>query len=88
LTALIARPVLGSLAFNVARMIGPARSSLVDQVYAHTMRSAMASVAENVTARVFGLKPYLRVIESGNSRDVTQPLEEASQQDQKNIAGA
>jgi len=47
----------GESAFNVARIMGHARSTLVDQVYAHTMQSGMASVAENVTARALGLKP-------------------------------
>ena len=69
-------------------MMGHARSTLVDQVYAHTMQSGMASVAENVTARALGLKPQLRVIEGGNSRDVRQPLDESPQQDKKNIATA
>jgi len=31
--------------------MGHAKSTLVDQVYAHSMQSGMASVAENVTAR-------------------------------------
>jgi len=78
----------GEAAFNVSRMIGHSRSTLVDQVYAHTMQSGMASVAENVTARALGLKPQLRVIEGGNSRDVRQPLDESPQQDKKNIATA
>ena len=73
----------GASAFNVARMMGHARSSLVDSVYAHTMQSGMASVAESVTARTLGLKPQLRVIEGGNSRDVRQPLDEATPQDAK-----
>lgn len=58
-------------------MMGHARSTLVDSVYAHTMQSGMASVAENVTARALGVKPQLRVIEGGNPRDVRQPLEES-----------
>jgi integrase len=41
----------GESAFNVARMMGHARSTLVDSVYEHTMQSGMASVAESVTAR-------------------------------------
>jgi hypothetical protein len=49
----------GESAFNVARMMGHARSTLVDQVYAHSMQSGMASVAENVTARALGVKPQL-----------------------------
>jgi integrase len=75
----------GESAFNVARMMGHAKSTLVDQVYAHTMQSGMASVAENVTARALGLKPQLRVIEGGQ-RDVRQPLDEATPRDQKNVA--
>ena len=35
----------------MARMMRHAKSTLVDQVHAHTMQSGMASVAENVTAR-------------------------------------
>jgi hypothetical protein len=41
----------GESAFNVTRVMRHAKSTLVDQVYAHTMQSGMASVAENVTAR-------------------------------------
>ena len=32
---------------------------LVDQVYAHSLQSGMASVAERVTARALGLEPKL-----------------------------
>jgi len=67
----------GESAFNVARMMGHSRSVLVDQVYAHSMQSGMASIAENVTARALGVKPQLRVIEGG-ARDVRQPLDNAS----------
>lgn len=77
----------GESAFNVARMMGHSRSTLVDQVYAHTMQSGMASVAENVTARALGLKPQLRVIEGG-ARDVRQPLDEATPESPKNVATA
>lgn len=66
----------GESAFNVARMMGHARSTLVDQVYAHTMQSGMASVAENVTARALGVKPQLRVIER-RARDVRRSLDES-----------
>ncbi len=72
----------GESAFNVARMMGHSRSTLVDQVYAHTMQSGMASVAERVTARVLGEQPKLRVIEGG-ARDVRQPLDEASTEAKK-----
>ena len=73
----------GESAFNVARMMGHARSTLVDTVYAHTMQSGMASVAENVTARALGMRPQLRVIEGGNPRDVRNPLDEAAPQELK-----
>jgi integrase len=67
----------GESSFNVARMMGHSRSTLVDQVYAHSLQSGMASVAENVTARALGIKPQLRVIEGGQ-RDVRQPLDDGS----------
>jgi hypothetical protein len=38
------------------------RSTLVDQVYAHSLQSGMASVAERVTALALGEQPKLRVI--------------------------
>ena len=75
----------GESSFNVARMMGHSRSTLVDQVYAHSMQSGMASVAENVTARALGVKPQLRVIEGG-ARDVREPLDEASQKADKSAA--
>jgi hypothetical protein len=52
---------------------GHSRSTLVDLVYAHSMQSGMASVAENVTARALGVKPNLRVIEGGKAADARQP---------------
>ena len=55
-------------------MIGHAKSTLVDQVYAHTMQSGMASVASAITARALGEQPKLRVIEGGQ-RDVRETLE-------------
>lgn len=75
----------GESAFNVARMPGRSRSALVDVVYAPTMQSGIASVAENVTARAPGLAPQLRVIEGG-ARDVREPLEQATQEPGKNVA--
>lgn len=77
----------GESAFNVARMMGHARSTLVDQKYAHAMQSGMASVAENVTPRALGLKPQLRVIEGGQ-RDVREALDKASECVSKNVATA
>jgi len=66
--------VAGESAFNVSRMVGHPRSMLVDQVYAHSLQSGMASVAERVTARALGEQPKLRVIE-GKARDVRETLE-------------
>ena len=48
--------VAGESAFNVSRMMGHSRSTLVDQVYAHSLQSGMASVAER----------------GGNSRDIRE----------------
>jgi hypothetical protein len=55
-------------------MMGHTKSTLVDQVYAHTMQSGMASVASAITARALGEQPRLRVIEGG-PRDVRETLE-------------
>ena len=74
----------GESAFNVARMMGHSRSALVDQVYAHSMQSGMASIAESVTSRVMGKKPQLRVIEGG-ARDVRQPLENVVAEQAKEV---
>jgi len=41
----------GEAACNVAAAMGHSRSHLVDQVYAPSLQSGMASVAERVTAR-------------------------------------
>jgi hypothetical protein len=68
--------VAGEEAFNVARAMGHSRSLLVDQVYAHSLQSGMASVAERVTARALGLRPKLRPIEGGKARDVREPLDD------------
>jgi integrase len=66
----------GEAAFNVARAMGHSRSTLVDAVYAHSLASGMAGVAERVAGRVFDLKPQLRVLDGGASPDVRQPLDE------------
>lgn len=66
----------GEAACNVARAMGHSRSTLVDAVYAHSLASGMAGVAERDAGRVFDAKPQLRVLESGASPDVRQPLEE------------
>jgi hypothetical protein len=63
--------VAGESAFNVARAMGHSRSTLVDAVYAHSLHSGMASLAERVTARALGEQPKLRVIE-GRQRDIRQ----------------
>ena len=66
----------GEAACNVARAMGHSRSTLVDAVYAHSLASGMAGVAERDAGRVFDVKPQLRVLESAASPDVRQPLEE------------
>jgi len=68
--------VAGESAFNVAHAMGHSRSSLVDAVYAHSLQSGMASVAERVTSRALGEQPKLRVIE-GSAPDVRSPLDES-----------
>ena len=55
-------------------MMGHATSTLVDQVYAHTMQSGMASAASAITARALGEEPKPRVIDGGQ-RDVRETLE-------------
>jgi hypothetical protein len=42
----------GEAAFNVSRVIGHARSTIVDTIYAHTVDSALAGVSERVAERV------------------------------------
>lgn len=79
--------VAGESAFNVARAMGHSRSMLVDQVYAHSLQSGMASVAERVTARALGEQPKLRVIEGGQ-RDVREPLEKSPAEGSKDRATA
>ena len=64
----------GEAAFNVSRAMGHSKSTLVDQVYAHTLQSGMAGVAASVTGRVLGEQPRLRLIEGGQ-RDVRESLE-------------
>jgi hypothetical protein len=65
----------GEAAFNVAAVMGHSRSYLVDQVYAHSLQSGMASVAERVTARAPGGKPVLRVLENPKTPDIRRPLD-------------
>jgi integrase len=75
----------GEAAFNVSRMIGQARSVIVDTIYAHTVDSGLAGISESVSDRV-GLNrtpqpeppnptprtgpPRLRVIHGG--RDIRE----------------
>jgi len=80
--------VAGESAFNVARAMGHSRSMLIDQVYAHSLQSGMASVAERVTARALGEQPKLRVIEGGSLRDIRQPLDKnLPEQENKQATG-
>ena len=69
--------VAGESAFDVAHAMGHSRSTLVDAVYAHSLQSGMASVAERVTTRALGEQPKLRVID-GKQRDVRRSLDESS----------
>jgi hypothetical protein len=46
----------GEAAFNVSRVIGHARSTIVDSIYAHTVDSALAGVSKSVAERL-GLMP-------------------------------
>jgi Phage integrase family len=64
----------GEAAFNVAAVMGHSRSHLVDQVYAHSLQSGMASVAERVTARALGEQPKLRVVDNNNPRAVRRSV--------------
>jgi hypothetical protein len=65
----------GEAAFNVAAVMGHSRSHLVDQVYAHSLQSGMASVAARVTARALGEEPKVRVVPRENPPAVRQPLD-------------
>ena len=64
----------GESAFNVARMMGHSRSSLVDDSYAQALPSGMASVAARVTARVLG-EPVKLKITNGGRRTVRRSLD-------------
>ncbi len=67
----------GETSFTTARAMGHSRSALVDTVYAHSLPSGMAGLAERVTARALGLEPKLRVIEGGKPAAVRQTLDES-----------
>jgi len=71
----------GEVPFNVSRVIGHARSTIVDTIYAHTVESGVAGVSDSVAERA-GLavtptveppkpptapsgRPKLRVIDGG-----------------------
>ena len=73
-------------AFNVSRMLGDTRTQLVDDIYAETMESGLASVSESVTSRALGIaKPKLRIIEGG-VRDVREPLDNVVSVEEKKSA--
>jgi hypothetical protein len=78
---------LGESAFNISRAMGHSHSTLVDAVYAHSLQSGMASVAERVTALALGEQPKLRVID-GKQRDVTRSLDESPAEGSENRASA
>lgn len=65
--------VAGEEAFDMARVMGHSRA-LVDQVYAHSLQSCMASVAERVSVRALGEQPKFRVIDGG-PRELRETLE-------------
>ena len=75
-----------SLYSLAAGQLPPGRT-LVDAVYAHSMASGLSGVVEPVSARALGVKPQLRVIEGG-AREIRRPLDEATDQDKKNVASA
>jgi hypothetical protein len=68
----------GEAALNVSRLIGHARSTIVETIYAHTVGSGLAGVSQSVEQRV-GLKPAeppaprqppkLRVVDGGRRAD-------------------
>jgi len=66
--------VAGESAHNMSRLLGHSRSTLIDQVYARSLPSGMASAVERVTSRVLGEQPKLRVIEGGSRRDIATSL--------------
>jgi hypothetical protein len=68
-------------------MMGHSRSTLVDQIYAHSLQSGMSSVAERVTARALGEQPKLRLI-NGVARDVRKPLEKTAGETEKRSTSA
>jgi len=41
----------GEVPFNVSRVIGHARSTIVDTIYAHTVESGVAGVSDSVAER-------------------------------------
>jgi integrase len=47
----------GEAPFNVGRIIGHARSTIVDTIYAHTVDSGLAGVSESVAGRVGLVQP-------------------------------
>jgi len=99
----------GEVPFNVSRVIGHARSTIVDTIYAHTVESGVAGVSDSVAERA-GLRvtplpeppkpiapsgrPKLRVIEGGrsareeNQRDVRKPIENAPDEQSKDVTSA
>jgi integrase len=78
----------GETSFTTARAMGHSRSGLVDQVYAHSLPSGMAGLAERVTARALGLEPKLRVIDGGKGQDVRRPLDESTAEQTNAVATA
>jgi hypothetical protein len=62
----------GEAAFNVSRLIGHARSMIVDTIYAHTVDSGLAGVTQSVEQRM-GLKQAEQPAPTDSPRGPRQP---------------
>jgi len=80
--------VSGEEAFNVARAMGHSRSQIVDEVYAHSLPSGMASVAERVTARALGQPTKLGLVNrtERNERDIRRSLDVSPDEPAEEVA--
>jgi integrase len=57
----------GEAAFNVSRAMGHSRSTLVDEVYAHSLTTGLAGVAQSVASRVFDSQDIRERLDDGPS---------------------
>jgi integrase len=78
----------GEAAFNVSRLIGHARSTIVDTIYAHTVDSGLAGVTQSVEQRM-GLKQAEQPAPTDSPRglrlDVIDGGRRADRYDQRDI---